>query len=114
MKLRLWLPKARPTLPRAILTGVGSAVAAAGLRLVLQPFIGEDLPLVTFFPALLIAAIWGGMTAALVCLGLGLGAYRALFPEYSGDGRSARLATCLCRLRRGRGMGRQRTRLINP
>lgn len=67
-----WLPDEPPTLVRAILVGLGAAAVGAVLRVPLQYAIGADLPFVTFFPALLVAAIWGGMTAGLVCIGLSL------------------------------------------
>ncbi|HYE44616.1 MAG TPA: sensor histidine kinase [Caulobacter sp.] len=70
MAWRRWVPDKRPTVVRAFL--VGSAAAAVGvlLRLAMQPALGNDLPFITFFPALLCAAVWGGLGAGLVCLTL--------------------------------------------
>jgi two-component sensor histidine kinase len=71
MHWRLSLPDEKPGWLRSILTGLAAAAIAALLRLPLQQAIGGELPFVTFFPALLAAAIWGGVGAGLICLGLG-------------------------------------------
>lgn len=81
MNWRLWLPNERPTVARAILAGTGGAVIGALLRVPLQAAIGADLPFVTFFPVLLVSAIWGGTGAGLVCLALTSATYVAFFQQ---------------------------------
>ncbi len=86
MDWRLWLPNERPTVTRAILAGAGSAAVGALLRVPLQQAIGADLPFVTFFPVLLLAAIWGGTLAGTICLCLSWAAYYAFFEPRTDPG----------------------------
>src|SRR5215471_12509167 len=63
----------RPTKNRSWLTAYGVAVlttvAATLLRMALIPLIGEhDIPFITYFPAVLISAWYGGFRAGLMSL----------------------------------------------
>lgn len=57
------LENRRPWLP--ILVAVAIFAAAVGLRLALDPLIGTRFPYVTFFPAVMFAALFGGLYAGL-------------------------------------------------
>lgn len=65
---------------------IGSGCAAIGylLRALLDPVL-VGVPFVTFFPAVVVASVWGGGWAGMTALGLGafLGAYLWLPPEGS-------------------------------
>jgi two-component sensor histidine kinase len=50
------------------LVGLGLPGIATATRLALSGVLAQELPFVTYFPALIAAAIWGGMTGGLVCL----------------------------------------------
>jgi len=54
------------------LIGLGAALAAAPVRAVLFRFVGARIPFLTFFPAVILASLWGGtlagVTAAIVSL----------------------------------------------
>jgi PAS domain S-box-containing protein len=73
-----------PTL-RARLGAYGVAVLATGasllLRRPLEPLLGRDKPLITFFPAILLTASWGGWGPGLVATLLGAAAGTCLFSE---------------------------------
>lgn len=58
-----------PLLRQAAL-GVGCVVAAAGLHLLLDPAL-ERVPFITFFPAILVASVWGGLRAGAFTMLLG-------------------------------------------
>ncbi len=79
MDWRTWLPNEKPNLTRAVVIGLGSGVLAGLLRLPLQLVLQNDLPFVTFFPALLAAGLWGGIAAGLICLSLGCALSVAFF-----------------------------------
>lgn len=60
-------PRRRRTPARhPILAGLLSVAVAAAARLLLQPFMGDRLPYITFFPMLAAVAWYGGLRSALV------------------------------------------------
>ena len=74
-----YVERALPVLDRLVLEGAKSnglwiliclaCVAVASLlRLLVQPFLGADVPYITFFPAVMIAAFLGGMRSAILSL----------------------------------------------
>ena len=80
---KAWLPTERPTFARAILVGILGAGVGAIVRLPLQEAIGSGLPFVTFFPAIMGAALWGGVTGGLVCVALSCAVSLAVFSPAS-------------------------------
>lgn len=70
MAWRRLVPDNRPTVARAVVVGIAAAAVSVALRFALTPALGTNLPFITFFPALLAAAVWGGTSAGLLCLGL--------------------------------------------
>jgi len=68
MAWRAWLPDepARPW--QALLVGTTPAGLATTARLLLKAPIGHELPFITFFPALIIAATLGGAIGGVTCL----------------------------------------------
>jgi two-component sensor histidine kinase len=83
MDWRIRLPRERPALGRAILVGLAAAVVGALLRVPLKFAIGADLPFITFFPMVLVAAIWGGMAAGLACLCSSVAVYVAFLRPHA-------------------------------
>ncbi len=79
MPWRRWVPEERPTVVRAIIVGAGTAGVGVLIRFALQPVLETDSPFITFFPALLGAALWGGTGAGLICLSLCCAAALAFF-----------------------------------
>ena len=62
------VPEAPPSLrDRVIMAGLCLAVASAA-RLVSAPLLHDTLPFITFFPAILLAAVWGGGVSGLLVL----------------------------------------------
>jgi PAS domain-containing protein len=51
---------------RIISIGVVAALAAALVRAVLFRFVGTGIPFLTFIPAIIVAALWGGTSAGVV------------------------------------------------
>src|SRR5262249_26471711 len=75
--------------PRARLAAYGVAVLATGVSLLVRwplwPVIGDDIPFMTCFPAVIVVAFFGGLGPGLVAT-LGSGAAAAFFllkPHYS-------------------------------
>lgn len=58
------------SLPAQLAVGAGCATLALILRLSLTPLIGDTIPFLTFFPAILIAAAWVGWRGGAACLAL--------------------------------------------
>ena len=65
---RAWLPDEPPRRWQALLLGGTLAGAATLARGALEAPLGHELPFITYFPALIIAAAWGGATGGLTCL----------------------------------------------
>lgn len=65
-----------------ILWGVGAFAAAAVLRIAFETFLGDRVPFITFFPAMVVATLFGGVRGGLVCLvgGLAFSWYFLLSP----------------------------------
>jgi PAS domain S-box-containing protein len=94
----------RPRPVRAYLVAVAALVAAVLLRWLLDPLLGDTLPLVTLFGAVAVAVSVGGYRPALVVVVLGYLACDVLFMEPRGElglgdvhtlaGRLAYLFTC--------------------
>lgn len=55
-------------LPVKLAVGAGCATFALVLRLSLTPLIGDTIPFLTFFPAILVASAWVGWRGGAVCL----------------------------------------------
>jgi two-component sensor histidine kinase len=53
---------------QAVLLGAALGAAATAVRLVFQGPLGRELPFIAFFPALIVAAAWGGIAGGLACL----------------------------------------------
>ena len=69
----------RSPLARLVLVPAGAVAAAAALRWLLDPVLGNDAPLPLFFLATAAAAYLGGLSAGVVTTALGLAAGIALF-----------------------------------
>jgi PAS domain S-box-containing protein len=75
--------------PRARLIAYGVTVLAVGvtlgIRWALLPLLGYDRPLITFFPAVIVGAYWGGLRPGLAAtlLGAAAGHYFLTEPLYS-------------------------------
>jgi two-component sensor histidine kinase len=72
--LEFWfrfLPRRRVSPWRSLTVAVICAGASALLRFALDPLLGGTLPFITFFPALLIASVWGGAWSGAGVLALG-------------------------------------------
>jgi two-component sensor histidine kinase len=68
MAWRAWLPD-QPARPwQALLVGVILAGAATGVRQALEPQVGHELPFIAYFPALIVAATFGGIIGGVACL----------------------------------------------
>ena len=64
---------------------VAAVLAATAVRLTLLPTLGSDLPFLTFFPAVMLAVLyggWGGGLAGTVLSGLGAGYFLIAHPGY--------------------------------
>ncbi len=64
------LPQRLPTLWRGQGIAVVATLAAALIRAFLDPLVDGTLPFITFFPAILVASVWGGRLAGLTAMGL--------------------------------------------
>ena len=51
---------------RAVVIGIVAALAAALVRAVLYRLVGTGIPFLTFFPAVIAAALWGGSIGGTV------------------------------------------------
>lgn len=68
MAWRAWLPD-QPARPwQALLVGVTLAGAATAVRQALGPQVGHELPFIAYFPALIVAATFGGVIGGVACL----------------------------------------------
>jgi K+-sensing histidine kinase KdpD len=65
---------------------VGAVAAMAVLRVALSPLLGHELPYITFFPAVFVAACWGGWGPAMVAtvLSSALNVWLVIAPFHSG------------------------------
>lgn len=79
MAWRAWLPEKAPRRWHALLIGTAFAGIGTLARAVLAPAVGHDLPFITFFPAIILAAVLGGGTGGMVCLLLATAAALAFF-----------------------------------
>ena len=68
MAWRSWLPDRAPRWWQAVLLGAGLAGAATAVRVGLTGQLAGELPFITFFPALIVAAALGGFAGGLACL----------------------------------------------
>jgi len=62
------LPYRSPPFWRGQLVAVFCVAAGTGIRLTLQPIVHDHIPVVVFYPFVLIASIWGGTLAGLSAL----------------------------------------------
>jgi K+-sensing histidine kinase KdpD len=78
------LPRAL-TGPRQVVVGLACTAAAAVIRLVLNPWLGEGLPFLTFFPAVAAAAWAGGLRGGITATAssAAISAYFLLEPQES-------------------------------
>ena len=88
--LEFWvrfLPRGRVSFWRSLVVAAICTGVSALLRFALDPFLGGVVPFVTFFPALLIAGVWGGAWAGAGVLTFGslVAAFFWLKPEWSLD-----------------------------
>lgn len=79
MAWRAWLPDEPPRRSQALLLGTALAGGATLARLALKGPVGDALPFITYFPALIFAAALGGGAAGLTCLLLSTVAVWLLF-----------------------------------
>lgn len=86
MAWRDWLPNKIQRPWQSAILGVALAGAATAARLAIHGPLGQALPFITFFPALIIAAVLGGLIGGLSCLAVATIAAIALLltPEMSG------------------------------
>ena len=74
------LPERPPTPPRWALT-LATAVVALGLRALLQPVLGDSMPFLLAYPAIVLASsLWGTASGLLVALACALAAVLPGFP----------------------------------
>lgn len=64
------VPYLPPAPGKSIAIGLGLAGLGFGLRLALTPLVGNALPVILFYPFVMIASIWGGTVAGLLVMGL--------------------------------------------
>ena len=82
MPWRAWLPTTAARPWQSILLGAALGLAATAAALAVKAPLGRQLPLITFFPALIVAAAWGGFLGGITCLALGtLAAFALLLPR---------------------------------
>ena len=79
MAWRAWLPDEAPRRPLALLLGAALAGVAAVARMALEGQIGHEFPFVLFFPALIAAAVLGGLEGGATCLLISIAAAWILF-----------------------------------
>jgi two-component sensor histidine kinase len=65
------IPYRSPPFWRGQLLAVLCAAAGTGVRLLLQPVVQNHLPVILFYPFVLVAAVWGGTLSGLTTLVLG-------------------------------------------
>ena len=68
MTWRAWLPEEPPRRWQAILLGGALAGAATLARAALEAPLGHELPFITYFPVLILAATMGGWVGGATCL----------------------------------------------
>jgi two-component sensor histidine kinase len=68
MAWRAWVPDKPVRRWQAVLLGAALAGVATAIRLALQAPLGRELPFITFFPALIVAAALGGFAGGMACL----------------------------------------------
>lgn len=68
MPWRAWLPDESPRVGRSIALGAMLAILGAAVRLALPEPLAGELPFVTYFPALVVAAAVGGYAGGIACL----------------------------------------------
>lgn len=78
MAWRAWLPDKAPPAWQSALLGVTLAAAATALRFALGAALGRDLPFITYFPVLILAAALGGAVGGVSCLVVALAAVAIL------------------------------------
>ena len=79
MAWRAWLPNEPARRWQALLIGAAFAAAATIARQALEARVGHELPFITYFPALIFAATFGGMIGGVTCLLLSSAAAWFLF-----------------------------------
>jgi PAS domain S-box-containing protein len=74
-----------PRPPYRFVVAVGATLVALSVRLVLQPVLGQDIPLLFFVPAVLVSGWYGGWAPGLLATALSTAAARLflLTPEFS-------------------------------
>lgn len=83
---RLWQWRRRPLLSTAI--GVVLAAVATALRILLDPLIGDPAPFITYFPAIMIATLAGGLRGGIAATLLsGIMAWVLFVPAAATGGR---------------------------
>jgi hypothetical protein len=65
-----WLPNKAPDLATAVAVSIGAPLAGLAIRLVMRGVLGDEFPFVTFFPLLLLAGIWGGLSSGLAAVAI--------------------------------------------
>ena len=78
-RLRGWISDPRLNAPGAVALGLICAAAPIGVRAALAGWLQSGAPFTFFFPALLVAALWGGPLGGLVALAAALAATPAVF-----------------------------------
>jgi two-component sensor histidine kinase len=76
---REWLPNRTGRPWQSVVLGVALAGVATVARLAIHGPLGRELPFITYFPALIIAAAFGGWAGGLSCLAIATAAAIALF-----------------------------------
>ena len=71
-RLRRTIPHHRVSLGKGQLLALGCVGVALVLRLLLNPVLHNNYLFITFFPAVLVSAVWGGTRAGLAALALSL------------------------------------------
>jgi two-component sensor histidine kinase len=71
LRLARYLPPTLPSFWQGQLIGLGCALAGALTRFALEPLANGGLPVVVFYPFILIASAWGGTYAGILALILG-------------------------------------------
>ena len=80
-RLVRWFP-ARTSPSRQAVLVAGCVLAGAALRFAIEPLLNGSAPFVTFFPAVVVAGLWGGTVAgaATLLLGAAIAAWAWLEP----------------------------------
>jgi K+-sensing histidine kinase KdpD len=75
----------KPSVISALVAAIVAVLAAWGVRVLLEPLVGERVPFITFFPAAFALAWWGGWRPTLIAalMSIPVLVFFILEPKYS-------------------------------